>query len=121
MPLSAHQAHVYTECADIWNPIHTERGFAQDAGLPDPILHGSCTFAFSVRELMRRYLDNDPERLRRVAGQFRSIVMLGDPITVQAMGESRDGDQPRRLLGDAQRAGRPRRRERRARLRRLSR
>ena len=93
VPLSAHQAHVYTECADIWNPIHTERGFAQDAGLPDPILHGSCTFAFSVRELMRRYLDNDPERLRRVAGQFRSIVMLGDPITVQAMGESRDGDQ----------------------------
>ena len=91
VPLPPQTAHIYTECADIWNPTHTERRFAQDAGLPDPILHGSCTFAFSVRELMRRYLDNDPQRLRRVAGQFRSIVMLGDPITVQAMGETRDG------------------------------
>ena len=81
-------AHIYTECAAIWNPIHTERGFAQAAGLPDPILHGSCTFAFSVRELMRQYLDNDATRLRRVAGQFRSMVMLGDPITVRVVGES---------------------------------
>ena len=81
-------AHIYTECAEIWNPIHTERGFARAAGLPDPILHGSCTFAFSVRELMRRYLNNEAARLRRVAGQFRSIVMLGDPITLRVVGES---------------------------------
>ena len=65
IPVSPEAAHIYTECADIWNPIHTERGFARDAGLPDPILQGSCTFVFSVRELMREYLDNDAERLRR--------------------------------------------------------
>ena len=83
-------AHLYTECADIWNPIHTERGFARNAGLPDPILHGSYTFVISVRELLREFLDNDAERLRRVAGQFRAMAMPGEPITVRVVG--RDGD-----------------------------
>lgn len=35
--------HVYSECADIWNPIHTERREALAAGLPDIILHGTAT------------------------------------------------------------------------------
>src|SRR6185295_9608589 len=38
-------AHVYTECARIWNPIHTDRAVARAAGLPDIILHGTATLA----------------------------------------------------------------------------
>ena len=40
--------HVYTECARIWNPIHTEREVALAAGLPDIILHGTATWALGA-------------------------------------------------------------------------
>ncbi len=45
--------HVYTECASIWNPIHTERAVALAAGLPDIILHGTATWALAGREVLR--------------------------------------------------------------------
>ena len=41
IPVAAGAAHVYTECARIFNPIHTDRAVALGAGLPDIILHGS--------------------------------------------------------------------------------
>jgi hypothetical protein len=34
IPLSATAAHVYTECARIWNPIHSDAAVAARAGLP---------------------------------------------------------------------------------------
>ena len=37
-----HLGHVYTECARIWNPIHTDLAVARAAGLPGPILHGTA-------------------------------------------------------------------------------
>ena len=45
----ANAAHVYTECARIWNPIHTDVAYARAAGLPDIILHGTATLALSRR------------------------------------------------------------------------
>src|SRR4029077_6419959 len=46
-------AHVYTECARIWNPIHTDRAVARAAGLPDIILHGTATLALAVSRALR--------------------------------------------------------------------
>ena len=83
--------HIYTECADIWNPIHTERRVALDAGLPDIILHGSANIAIALREVINRSFDADPTRLRRFAGQFRGMVFPGRPVTVRAL-ESREED-----------------------------
>jgi len=45
-------SHTYTECADIWNPIHTEREVALAAGLPDIILHGTAIWALAGREVV---------------------------------------------------------------------
>lgn len=42
IPISRSFAHVYTECASIYNPIHTERRVALAAGLPDIIVHGTA-------------------------------------------------------------------------------
>ena len=80
--------HIYTECADIWNPIHTERRVALAAGLPDIILHGSANIAIALREVINRSFNADPTRLRRFAGQFRGMVFPGRPVTVRAL-ESR--------------------------------
>ncbi len=48
IPIAAGLAHVYTECARIFNPIHTDAAVAHQAGLPAIILHGTATLALAV-------------------------------------------------------------------------
>ena len=76
-------AHTYTECADIWNPIHTERSVALAAGLPDIILHGSATLTIALREVINRGLGGDPARVARLVGQLRAMVIPGEHVTVR--------------------------------------
>ena len=83
MPIAREAAHVYTECAQIWNPIHTERRVALEAGLPDIILHGTATWAMTASQLIRRCASDDPTRLRRFAGRFAAMVLPGSTITLQ--------------------------------------
>jgi acyl dehydratase len=83
LPTSRRMAHVYTECAGIWNPIHTERRVAQDKQLPDVILHGTCTWALAGIELIRRCAGGDPLRLRRLAGRFHGMVIPGTTIGLE--------------------------------------
>ncbi|MEO6463439.1 MAG: MaoC/PaaZ C-terminal domain-containing protein, partial [Candidatus Eisenbacteria bacterium] len=45
-------AHRYSECASIWNPIHTERAAARAIGLPGILLHGTCTWALAGQALI---------------------------------------------------------------------
>ncbi len=74
--------HTYTECADIWNPIHTERKVALAAGLPDIILHGTATWALASREVVRVHGDGDGTRLSALAGRFSGMVLPGTTITL---------------------------------------
>lgn len=96
VPIAREAAHVYTECADIWNPIHTERRVALAAGLPDIILQGSATMALAARELVNRVASSDSSRLARLAGQFRAMVIPGEEIRVACSGVS-PGDQGERV------------------------
>lgn len=69
-------AHVYTECARIWNPIHTDRKAALEAGLPELILHGTMTLALAVSKLVASRLDGDGGRVRRVGARFAAMVPM---------------------------------------------
>lgn len=75
--------HTYTECARIWNPIHTERAVALRAGLPDIILHGTATWGLAAREVLRDRVEGDVRRLRRLSGRFRAPVMAGGSLAVR--------------------------------------
>jgi acyl dehydratase len=75
--------HLYTECAHIWNPIHTERTVALAAGLPDIILHGTATWALAGREIAKHYAHGDASRLRRLAGEFSAMVIPGNDIVIE--------------------------------------
>jgi len=66
---------IYTECADIWNPIHTERRFALGAGLEDIILHGTATWALAGRELLSAYAADHGSRLSRLTAKFTGNVV----------------------------------------------
>jgi acyl dehydratase len=74
--------HTYTECADIWNPIHTERAVALASGLPDIILHGTATWALASREIVRAHADGNGTRLRALGGRFSGMVLPDTTITL---------------------------------------
>lgn len=92
--ISALAAHVYTECARIWNPVHTDIAVAKRAGLPDLILHGTATLALAVSRIVEREAGNRPEFVRRVAGRFSAMVLMPSEITVRILAReaSPDGD-----------------------------
>jgi acyl dehydratase len=76
-------AHVYSECAAIWNPIHTERVVALRAGLPDIILHGTATWALAGLAVALRRAGGDPLRLRRLTGRFAAPVLPDSTLRVR--------------------------------------
>lgn len=76
-------AHTYTECARIWNPIHTSVAAAHAAGLPGIILHGTATLAHAVSAVVETYADQDPRAVRRIVGRFGAMVPLPSTITVR--------------------------------------
>jgi acyl dehydratase len=79
----ANAAWVYTECARIWNPIHTDLAVARRAGLAAPILHGTATLALAVSRVIARDLGGDPARVREVRGRFTGMVAMPSSFTVR--------------------------------------
>ncbi len=78
------QPHVYTECAQIWNPIHTERSHAIQDGLPDIILHGTCTWAMALQRLAARFAARSSSiPFRRFGARFSNMVVPGAPISLE--------------------------------------
>ena len=90
IPVAAGSAHIYSECARIWNPIHTDRAVALAAGLPDIILHGTASLALAVTRLVDEYLGADPTRVRRLGGRFSAMVLMPSTLTLQIVGPERN-------------------------------
>lgn len=76
-------AHQYSECARIWNPIHTDVHIARAAGLAGPILHGSTTLALAVSDIIRHEGGARPHRFVSVSGNFTATVPLPSTVRLQ--------------------------------------
>ncbi len=88
-----HAGQQYTECADIYNPIHTEPSAAKLGGLPGVILHGSATKAHALTQVINHCFDGDARRIRRLCGQLRGMVLMDSNIRVECLGEQEvDGE-----------------------------
>jgi acyl dehydratase len=83
-------AWVYTECARIWNPIHTDVAVARGAGLPAPILHGTATLALAVSRVLARDQGGDPTVVSGVSARFTGMVAM--PSTLVVRGGPRESD-----------------------------
>ena len=81
--IPANLAHVYTECARIWNPIHTDRAVALGAGLPDIILHGTATLALAISQALRHHPRGAAAPVRTIACRFAAMVRLPSRLTVR--------------------------------------
>ena len=94
VPISAGAAHVYTECARIWNPVHTDPAVAATSGLPGLILHGTATLAHGVSRVVAQETNGQPERVKRIAGRFSAMVFMPSQVTVRILSReaSTDGE-----------------------------
>jgi acyl dehydratase len=81
--VSAQAAHVYTECARIWNPIHTDVAVARAAGLPAIILHGTATLALSLSRVIERDLGGEPGRVQALTARFAGMVLMPSTFVVR--------------------------------------
>ena len=81
--VAASAAHVYTECARIWNPIHTDEAVARAAGLSGIILHGTATLALCISRVVNRELGGDPASIHGVRARFTGMVKLPSTFVVR--------------------------------------
>lgn len=91
-PVPANLAHVYSECARIWNPIHTDVEVARRMGLPDVILHGSATLALAVSRIVDYAAGGDPRAVRRLGGMFRGMVRMPSEVRVRVFADESAGE-----------------------------
>lgn len=105
IPVSLHLGQQYTECARIYNPIHTEPSVAKAAGLPDMILHGSATKALSLSAVINQYFDGDSTRITRLCGQLRGMVLMDSKISVEVLAVDEHADEKKVLFRTRNAAG----------------
>jgi acyl dehydratase len=85
LDVPAGMAHIYTECARIFNPIHTDASVARAAGLPEIILHGTATLALAVSRIIETEAGKDPTRIERVTARFAATVTMPSTLTVRIL------------------------------------
>jgi len=88
IPVPAGMAHVYTECARIFNPIHTDAAVARAAGLPAIILHGTATLALAVSRIVEARAESDPTRVSRIACRFGAMVTMPSTLTLRIFADT---------------------------------
>jgi len=93
--VAGNAAFVYTECARIWNPIHTDLQVAITAGLRRPILHGTATLAMAVTEIVAGRAASTPEAVRTISGRFGAMVETPSSISVLHAVAARDHEADR--------------------------
>ena len=83
MPVDRFAAHTYSECARIWNPIHTDSAHAAEHGLPGIILHGTATAARALTVIVDRLLEGEPSRVTGMSCRFTSMVLMPNMLNVR--------------------------------------
>lgn len=83
LPLSRGFPHVYSECANIWNPIHTERKVALKSGLPDIIVHGTALWTLAGIAVTNARANGEYGRIKRLYGRFTAMVIPGTKVAVR--------------------------------------
>jgi acyl dehydratase len=83
--------HRYAGASGDFNPIHIDKEFATQVGLPGNILHGLYGMALVARANAAA-AGGDPRSLKRLAVQFRGMGMPEQEIVVTGTVTAADGD-----------------------------
>lgn len=94
-------AHIFSECAEIWNPIHTEYRVARRAGLEEPIVHGVALWAQAGLLIADVCADGETGRLKRLSARFLAPAPNGAPLSFSCEHEDGAARYALRLAGGA--------------------
>lgn len=75
-------AVIYTECARIWNPIHTDIRVARAGGLPQTVLHGTEGLARAVTALLTYLPSRYASSMTTLECRFGDVVVPGTTVRV---------------------------------------
>ncbi len=75
-------AHVFGECANMWNPVHSDRAVAIDAGRPGLTMPPTGLLAMAVSSALQ-LAEGTPECVRRVRADFGQPVALPAELDVE--------------------------------------
>ncbi|WP_067531660.1 MaoC family dehydratase [Nocardia crassostreae] len=78
-PTLPQQALLYRMCGDR-NPLHSDPEFARNAGFPNPILHGLCTYGLVLKTATDTALDSDAARVTGFRARFAGVLYPGETI-----------------------------------------
>ena len=65
------------------NLVHCDPQVAQSRGLPGPFVHDLCGFGYACRMAIRALIPGQPERVTRIAAQFKRILYPGAALQLQ--------------------------------------
>ncbi|MBY0440616.1 MAG: dehydrogenase [Mycobacteriaceae bacterium] len=80
LPTRRDQALLYRLSGDR-NPLHSDPWFAAQAGFPQPILHGLCTYGVAGRALLAELGHGQAANITAMAARFSSPVFPGETLT----------------------------------------
>lgn len=80
----------YAGASGDFNPIHNDRDYAVDAGLPGTIAHGML-----IKAYIARYLPSlaDPSQLISFSTKFKAMTHIGENITIRARVKKKDDEE----------------------------
>ncbi len=75
-------AAIYRLCGDTYN-VHVDTAYAQSCGYEKTFIMGLCTYGFATRILIQQVMPYQPERVKHISAQIRSLCFPGQDVTVQ--------------------------------------
>jgi acyl dehydratase len=91
-----HQLSIYAKASGDYNPIHLDRDFAVERGLPGVIVHGQLSTCFLGQMLTDWLKENG--RVIRLSVSYKGMNFPGDVLTCSGKITDKNIDQDRRLL-----------------------
>jgi acyl dehydratase len=82
LPTLPNAALLYRLNADL-NPLHVDPAVARQAGYPQPILHGLCTYGVATHAIVKTLCGYDPNRLAYLNTRFSAPVYPGETLVVE--------------------------------------
>lgn len=92
-PITLEMLKTYAKASGDYNPIHTDEAAAKEAGLPGIIAHGMLMAGFLADRATRFSKPwSEDWRLSSFQARFKSMILLGDVVTITGVVKSSDLD-----------------------------